>query len=1023
MADSNILRLRIDSKEYDSKLKSATDALSRYMDALKKGTSNLGSSRADLLKYVQAMGTMETKSTTVKGKIAELSKAYLELQSRYNSLSDAAKRSDVGQAMAHSLDQLRERTLQAKKELNDLGEQIGNLRQGTKAAGGMGIESLVGGLNNINSVVTGGMAGVQGLLGKAGPWGAAAAGVMTLGGAFASMGKEAVNAQRNIENLQLNIGTLLGDADKGKELVAELQKYGEATPYDTEGLASAAQTMLAYGVSAQQIMPLMKQLGDVAQGDTEHLQGLALAFGQMTAVGTVQKQDLNQMANAGLGFNQIAKSMGVSVAEFLDMVSKKKVHVSDIAKALQDATSAGGLFYHSALNASKGLEGTFSNFEESLTSTKAKFGAMIEPAVIEVVKALGNSIERLTANLGGSTEATKVFTSVGKGLGEVVKGAAAIFGSAVDTISTFGSIVKEIGGIASSVAGPLVTLTSHVMGLQDAFNSGSSNPLVKAIKELFNPLSTINTLLKTTLSLIRKAKQAITGEKADNSHPGWTDKQVKASQNAAVMQGRAKFSKDKNGRTIFTDNEGNQRGHHRYFKGQGWKRLTYDVSNARWKYVADPDYGNNFHRGTTITEPAGAGGFGGGSGKGGKTGHTAKTTPTEEQVNDKKINELQDQYVKLKTAREAAAAAGKDDKTVAPLDAQLSAINEQIDKLQERNDTIKSYKAEAAMKPLKFDVSAIPKIDLQQVKKDVNPYQELTDNNISGLTSSLQEQLKNADIGSFFYQELTSKLNDINIFRKLIDQAEQNGIDLSGLDLKTLWDQIVNSSDADDAVNTLADKIKEAWKDKTGQDNLYFDSKQGKMVQGDDSGNESDSGDGKKGKTKISANDIKTGLDDATKTMGQINSGITSITGGLKQMGVEIPAWIEKAISIFQGITSILTGISTTIGVILTLQAAKSTPFIGWLLHNGGLIHAASGYAVPGSSYSGDNVPAMLNSGELVLNRAQQGNLAAQLDGQAGFRNMSLSTTLKGEDIVLSANTHMRRTQGSELATSNITLW
>ena len=80
MADSNILRLRIDSKEYDSKLKSATDALSRYMDALKKGTSNLGSSRADLLKYVQAMGTMETKSTTVKGKIAELSKAYLELQ-------------------------------------------------------------------------------------------------------------------------------------------------------------------------------------------------------------------------------------------------------------------------------------------------------------------------------------------------------------------------------------------------------------------------------------------------------------------------------------------------------------------------------------------------------------------------------------------------------------------------------------------------------------------------------------------------------------------------------------------------------------------------------------------------------------------------------------------------------------------------------------------------------------------------------------------------------------------------------
>lgn len=37
------------------------------------------------------------------------------------------------------------------------------------------------------------------------------------------------------------------------------------------------------------------------------------------------------------------------------------------------------------------------------------------------------------------------------------------------------------------------------------------------------------------------------------------------------------------------------------------------------------------------------------------------------------------------------------------------------------------------------------------------------------------------------------------------------------------------------------------------------------------------------------------------------------------------------------------------------------------------------GGIVPGHSYSGDNVPAMVNSGELILNRAQQDNLARQL--------------------------------------------
>ena len=85
-------------------------------------------------------------------------------------------------------------------------------------------------------------------------------------------------------------------------------------------------------------------------------------------------------------------------------------------------------------------------------------------------------------------------------------------------------------------------------------------------------------------------------------------------------------------------------------------------------------------------------------------------------------------------------------------------------------------------------------------------------------------------------------------------------------------------------------------------------------------------------------------------------------------------------------------------------------------------VHNLTGYAeggiVGGNSYSGDNIyggGAMVNSGELVLNKAQQGNLASQLQGN-GIRNMNISGRIKGTDIILSVDRSLQL-QGKQLLT------
>jgi len=169
------------------------------------------------------------------------------------------------------------------------------------------------------------------------------------------------------------------------------------------------------------------------------------------------------------------------------------------------------------------------------------------------------------------------------------------------------------------------------------------------------------------------------------------------------------------------------------------------------------------------------------------------------------------------------------------------------------------------------------------------------------------------------------------------------------------------------------------------------------------------------------ANKIKDAMKDSNKSqskgekyaidgISQLNSGISSIVGGIESLGVEIPEGLKQGLSAVQGITNILLGISATVLAIEAIAGADAfLPFA-----RGGVVHAAGG-TVMGNTYSGDQIPAMLNAGEVVLNRAQTGALASQLqDGGGG--NGRIVGVLRGEDIALVADRWGRRTGKGELA-------
>jgi hypothetical protein len=157
------------------------------------------------------------------------------------------------------------------------------------------------------------------------------------------------------------------------------------------------------------------------------------------------------------------------------------------------------------------------------------------------------------------------------------------------------------------------------------------------------------------------------------------------------------------------------------------------------------------------------------------------------------------------------------------------------------------------------------------------------------------------------------------------------------------------------------------------------------------------------------------GFKNFNEKFSQLNSGVGSIVSGIQQMGVEIPKELQSTLSVLQGISTIMTGILAIITVLDAKQTAQTAmSFVPFFAH-GGLVHAATGYMVPGNDHA-DRTLIAASSGELILNRAQQGVIASQLESGNGG-GMRVVGEIQGEKIVLVANRFLKRSGQGELVT------
>lgn len=267
-----------------------------------------------------------------------------------------------------------------------------------------------------------------------------------------------------------------------------------------------------------------------------------------------------------------------------------------------------------------------------------------------------------------------------------------------------------------------------------------------------------------------------------------------------------------------------------------------------------------------------------------------------------------------------------------------------------------------------------------------------------------QGDLQHANYGTEQYNNIAANIADMTTIKTLIEQRLKAGMEAADTDgiMEQLWERVFDGENIPDEVwQLLTDKINEKLKE-MNLDPLKIDFKTGEVAKTEKDNKKNDD----RRQEAIYSN------------IGRIASSVQGMFSTLESMGIEIPDELQSMVSGLQSIMEFMSAMTALITTIAGTSTIKALPIIGTFAHNGAVIHAAGG-AVTGNTYSGDKIPAMLNAGEVVLNRAQTGNIASQLSGNNGG-GQNAQPFVTGDIIYLGLQNYLQENGYGKLMTTNM---
>lgn len=265
---------------------------------------------------------------------------------------------------------------------------------------------------------------------------------MALGvaGAIGGAGLASIKFAGELEQTQLALEVLLGDAQEATKIKDEWTALAAETPFNSADIDSAGKKLLAFNIESEKVTDTLRRIGDISAATGSSISDIADIYGKAKVQGRLFAEDINQFQGRGIPVVQsLAKVLGVAETNVKDLVAEGKVGFPELEKAFQDMTSEGGQFSGMMEKLSTSTMGQFSSLMDNAQLTLAEFGKMLLPLANNAMESISGILEKIQAMDSGTQRATLV-----------TAGLIAAFAAAIPVVNSLA------GAMAFLAANPIV---------------------------------------------------------------------------------------------------------------------------------------------------------------------------------------------------------------------------------------------------------------------------------------------------------------------------------------------------------------------------------------------------------------------------------------------------------------------------------------------------------------------------------------------------------------------------------------